>query len=296
MEIMNENRLMNEQAPIVQQINDAAVKSYFDNAKGGTAATVSMMTHEFSLPASSAKYRLQKEVKTIDDWLNNAPESGTALDVGCGAGAWTEIFASRYKSVTGIEQSNLMLTAAKKRIAHMPNAKIIEGDGRKDLPAGSFDIIFLGGLCMYLNDKDVVALLNSLTKRLKKRGSIILRESTLCKGISLAEGEYQAVYRSVKLYRELFNRAGSFQVEKRRNYGYTNLVTAEEFVTLRRKWLPFLPKNSTLLGSLTWWALRATTPVNFWALPRVFSKLKIQWPEIQNHFFRLRLKETVSGS
>ncbi len=184
-----------------------------------------------------------------------------------------------------------MLKAAKERVAHLPNAKILEGDARKDLPAASFDIIFIGGLCMYLNDKDVVALLNSLTKRLKKGGSIILRESTLCKGVSLAEGEYQAVYRSVKLYRELFNRTGSFQVEERRNYGYTNLVTAEKLVNLRRKWLPFLPKNSNLLGPLTWWALRGTTPVSFWALPRVFSKLEIQWPELQNHFFRLRPKE-----
>ena len=134
METMNEKQLINEQAPIAQQINDAAVKSYFDNAKGGTAAAVSMMTHEFNLPVSSAKYRLQKEVKTINDWLNESPESGTALDVGCGAGAWTEIFASLYKSVTGIEQSNLMLKAAKERVAHLPNAKILEGDGRKDLP------------------------------------------------------------------------------------------------------------------------------------------------------------------
>ena len=280
---------MKEQAPIVQQINDAAVKSYFDNAKGGTAATVSMMTHEFNLPASAAKYRLQKEVRTINDWLNDAPESGTALDVGCGAGAWTEIFASRYKSVTGVEQSKLMLKAAKERVAHLPNVKICEGDGRKDLPAESFDIIFLGGLCMYMNDKDVGALLNSLTKRLNKGGSIILRESTLFEGISHAEGEYQAVYRSVKLYRELFNRVDSFQIEERRNYGYTNLVTAEELVTLRRRWLPFLPENSTSLGFLTWWALRCSTPVSFWALPRVFSKLQIQWPKTQNHFFRLRL-------
>ncbi len=290
MDTRNENQLINEQAPIAQQINDAAVKRYFDNVKGGTAATISMMTHEFNLPASSAKYRLQKEVKTINDWLNELPESGTALDVGCGAGAWTEIFASRYKSVTGIEQSNLMLRAAKERIAHLPNAKILEGDGRKDLPAESFDIIFLGGLCMYLNDTDVVALLNTLKKRLKKGGSIILRESTVHKGVSLVKGEYQAVYRSVKLYRDLFNSAGPFRVEERRNYGYTNLVMAEECVNLRRKWLPFLPKNSTLLGSLTWWILRCATPVSFWALPLVFSKLEIQWPKLQNHFFRLRLE------
>ena len=77
-------------------------------------------------------------------------------------------------------------------------------------------------------------------------------------------------------------------MEVRRNYGYTSMVTAEELVDLRRKWLPFLPKDSPALGSLTWWALRVTTPISFWALPRLFSLLNIAWPKLQNHFFRLR--------
>ncbi len=280
---------MNHHDSTEPQIDDAAVKRYFDSARGGTAATVSMMTHEHNLPVSSARYRLHKEVRTINDWLNAAYDSGRVLDVGCGAGTWTEIFASRYKSVIGIEQSSLMLEAARKRVARLPNVKILKGDGRHDLPEGSFDMIFLGGLCMYLNDHDVIALLHSLKSRLVEGGAIILRESTVQEGVYLARGEYQAVYRSVNLYRQLFDGAGPFRVEVRRNYGYTNLVTAEELVNLRRRWLPFLPKDSTALGSLTWWALRGTAPISFWAMPRIFSQLSIPWPRLQNHFFRLRL-------
>lgn len=280
---MNQNNLTEP------QINDAAVKRYFDNTTGGTAATVSMMTHEHNLPARAAKYRLHKEIQTISDWLNAVDGSGRVLDVGCGAGAWTELFAKRYKRVVGIEQSSLMLKAARERVASLPNVKILEGDGRHDLPKGSFDMIFLGGLCMYLNDADVMALLHTLKSRLTAGGSIILRESTVKQGVILSQGEYQAVYRDVNLYHQLFDGAGSFRVEVRRNYGYTNLVTAEELVDLRRRWLPFLPKNSTALGSLTWGALRVTTPISFWALPRIFSKLSISWPILQNHFFRLRL-------
>lgn len=272
-----------------RQIDDAAVKKYFDNAKGGTAATVSMMTHEYNLPASAASYRIHKETETIRDWLGAVHQTGSVLDVGCGAGTWSEIFAERYKTVIGIEQSSLMLKAAKERTAHLANVKILEGDGRHDLPEGPFDMIFLGGLCMYLNDDDVMALLKAMKSRLNKGGSIILRESTLHQGVSLSEGEYQAIYRSVCLYRQLIDGAGSLNVEVRRNYGYTNLVTAEELVILRRKWLPFLPKNSTTLGSLTWWVLRGTAAISFWAMPRIFSKLSLSWPRLQNHFFRLRL-------
>jgi hypothetical protein len=55
---------MNHHDPTEPQIDDAAVKSYFDNASG-TAATVSMMTHEHNLPASAASYRLNRETETI---------------------------------------------------------------------------------------------------------------------------------------------------------------------------------------------------------------------------------------
>jgi SAM-dependent methyltransferase len=272
-----------------QQIDDGAVKRYFDSFSGDTAATLSMMAHEHNLPASAAKYRLHKEIRTISDWLNAVHDSGRVLDVGCGAGTWTEIFARRYNTVMGIEQSSLMLKVARERLACLSNVEILEGDGRHDLPEGPFDMIFLGGLCMYLNDPDVMMLLHSLKSRLVEGGVIILRESTIPQGVSLSRGEYQAVYRSVNRYRQLFDGAGSFRVEIRRNFGYTNLVTAEELVNLRRRWLPFLPRDSTTLGFLTWLVLRGISPISFWALPRILSQLSIPWPRLQNHFFRLRI-------
>ena len=280
---------MNLHTSAQQQIDDATVQRYFEGAGGGSAATVSMMSHEHNLPASAARYRLRKEIATIGDWLDAVGDSGHVLDVGCGAGAWVEIFAKGCKSVTGIERSPLMVEAARERVAQLRNAEILLGDGRRDLPEGPFDLIFLGGLCMYLEDTDVVALLQSLKGRFRKGGSILLRESTVRQGRAFAQGDYQAVYRSVSLYHQLFEDAGTFGVEVRRNYGYNSMVTGEELVDLRRKWLPFLPKNSPTLGSLTWWALRATTAISLWALPRMLSQLNTSWPKLQNHFFKLRL-------
>ena len=282
---------MNRHETPEQKIDDATVKRYFDGAGGGTAATVSMMAHEHNLPSNAARYRRHKEMRTISDWLNAVGDSGKVLDVGCGAGAWTESFGKRYKAVIGIEQSTMMLKAARERVAYLPNVKIFEGDGRYDLPEEFFDMIFLGGLCMYLNDCDVMALLRSLKSRLVEGGAIILRESTTRQGVSLSQGEYQAVYRSVDQYHQLFDGVGSFRAEVRRNYGYTSMVTAEELVNLRRRWLPFLPKDSTTLGSLTWWMLRGTAPLSFGLLPRMLSLLNNPWPRLQNHFFRLRLVE-----
>ena len=65
-------------------------------------------------------------------------------------------------SVVGIEQSPSMVVAAQTLLAPCPSAKVVEGDIREDLPEGPFDLIFLGGLCMYLNDLDVVRLYQDL--------------------------------------------------------------------------------------------------------------------------------------
>ena len=276
--------------PPGDQIDDDAVRRYFDGEGGTAAAAMSMMAHGHNLPSRAVGYRLSKELRTVGPWLDNVSKSGRVLDVGCGAGAWVEIFAQRYKSVVGVERSSLMVEAATMRVAHLSNAQILQGDGRQDLPEGPFDLIFLGGLCMYLSDADVLELLGSLKRRLDKGGSIILRESTVRKGMHLAKGEYQAVYRSVELYGQLFADAEFFPAEVVRNSAYSNLVIAEELVAFRRKCLPFLRKDSLLLGRLTWWGLRGITPISFWALPLALSALNIPWPRLQNHFFRLRLQ------
>ena len=271
------------------QIDDAVVERYFDGAAGTGPAAMSMMAHEHNMPSGAVGYRLSKELRTIGPWLDKVSKSGRVLDVGCGAGAWVEIFAKRYGAVIGVERSSLMVDAAAKRVAHLSNAQILQGDGRQDLPTGPFELIFLGGLCMYLGNSDVVSLLQSLKARLSDVGTLILRESTVREGMLLAKGEYQAVYRSVDLYQELFEEAGIPCVEVRWNSGYTSMVIAEELVDLRRKWLQFLPKDSRLLGYLTWSALRVASPLSFWALPQVLSQLKVPWPTLQNHFFKLQL-------
>ena len=272
------------------QIEDGAVERYFDGGSGTDAATMSMMAHEHDIPSSAVAYRLTRELKTIHDWLDQVEDSGRVLDIGCGAGAWVEVFAQRYGPVIGIERSHHMVAAARRRVADLSNARIAQGDGRKDLPEGTFDLIFLGGLCMYLKDADVLELLKSLKSHLSARGIIILRESTVRRGRLLAKGEYQAVYRSVDVYGELIANAGIPAPEVRLNPGYADMSLAEELVDFRRKRLPFLPKRSSFFGSLTWWVLRAASPISFWILPWVLTRLNIPWPTLQNHFFKLRLQ------
>ncbi len=96
----------------------------------------------------------------------------------------------------------------------------------------------------------------------------------------------------MKIYQDLFREAGFPTFEVRRNYAYTSMEIAVELVETRRKNLRFLPAQSPFFGALTWYSLRAIAPLAFWLLPRALSRLQIDWPRLQNHFFRLRAPES----
>ena len=268
-------------------IDYEVVRRYFNDAADGESVAASYMAHGQNLPPGAVRYRFEVERRTIADWLDEVPQSATVLDAGCGAGAWTTVFANRYARVLGVDGSSSMVEAARRHTRNASNVEITECDVRVALPDHEFQLAFLGGLCMYLNDDDVVALLSDLKHRVGSAGAIILRESTVLGNRRVATGQYQAAYRTVEDYEELFARAGFSRVEIRRNYGYTSMEIAIELVGARRRWLPFLPRQSTLLGAMTWWCLRLTAPVSFWAVPRVLERLNVAWPGLQNHFFRL---------
>jgi SAM-dependent methyltransferase len=115
---------MNKPDSSDKRIDYTVVRRYFQAAGSNTAATASYMAHEQNLPESSVRYRMRKEIATIADWLEAVPRAGRVLDLGCGAGTWTKVFADRYGSVVGIEQSSSMVAAARTLVAPSPSAKI----------------------------------------------------------------------------------------------------------------------------------------------------------------------------
>ena len=81
-----------------------------------------------------------------------------------------------------------MLQAAQQRLAGIATVDFIQRDARDTLPDGPFDLVFLGGLLMYLNDADARALVARLGERLAKCGAIILRETTVTEGRQFGQG------------------------------------------------------------------------------------------------------------
>lgn len=280
----------------MESINYETVRRYFDKTANKATAAASYLAHDHELPESVVKYRFAKESQALEAWLQAVPASARVLDVGCGAGAWTTVFARRFAKVIGVEASESMASAARERTKELANVEIVQADARAPLPSGTFQLVFLGGLCMYLEDADAIDLLKRIRSQMSDNGVVILRESTTGNRFA-ASGDYGALYRTVNDYQVLFAQAGLPSIETRRNWGYTAMEIAIELTNLRRRWLPFLPRNSARLGAVTWGVLRAVAPVSFGLLPRVLDRARLPWPNLQNHFFRLQASElsTVQG-
>src|SRR5680860_1452399 len=197
------------------------VRTFWENA-AEEAESASYMAHEQGLPRDCVAHRFALERAVVDRWFAGLGPTASILDVGCGAGAWTELFAQRYGRVVGVDASVGMLAAAGRRLAGQGNVELVRGDALTVALDGEFQGVLVGGLLMYLDRADAVALLVRLGE-LAPRGRIILRESGIRSGVEVHTGPYTVVYRSVQEYRAVAAEAGLHVVAVEHNRGYAHM-------------------------------------------------------------------------
>ena len=242
------------------------------------------MMDGFGFPASAGRFRFHAESAIVQQLIRNAKvdTTGAVLDLGSGVGYWAEYFALKFKKVVAVEASTPLYERMVQRCSSYDNFTPIHDDVISFEPEGRFSLIFLGGLLMYLNENDAIALLKKLKPFLASGGIILCRESTVRNGTVTREGDYQAVYRSVPTYRNLFNRCGLTVVQTCLNAPYILMQMGCELI---RKWqAKGLGKLIPAVGRLTYWGLRLGNP---W-ITRIPAVLGIDFPELTNHFFLLR--------
>jgi len=78
------------------------------------------------------------------------------------------------------------------RCRPLANVKMVHGDVMPFQPEGRYEVIFLGGMLMYLNKDDVICLLRKLFPFLQPGGIILCRETTVRNVDITRDGDYQA--------------------------------------------------------------------------------------------------------
>ncbi len=241
------------------------------------------MMDDFGFPASAGNFRFRAESRIVRQLTRDVKRDGKILDLGSGIGTWAEEFARHFSQVTAVEGSRTLFQALRTRCSPYPNLLPIHADVMTFEPDACYDLIFLGGLLMYLNEKDVVDLLRKLVSCIEPDGMILCRESTVRGDAVALKGDYQVIYRSVSDYERIFGECGLSVRRVERNEPYALIEMGSELV---EKWQHAMPVRFQALravGHLTYFGLRLGYP---W-ITRVPKALRIPFPKLENHFFAL---------
>jgi len=263
------------------EIDYAKVNRYWEEATPSVLGPY--MMDDFGFPASAGKFRFQAEFRIVQRLTQGVKQDGAVLDLGAGIGVWAESFARRFSLVTAVEGSSALFGSLQKRCAPYANLRPILGDVMTFEPDAKYDLVFLGGLLMYLNQRDVIALLWKLARCLEPGGMILCRESTVRRDALALRGDYQVNYRTVPEYRRLFGQCGLKGRDGERNEPYVLIEMASELV---EKWQDAVPARFQALqavGHFTYFGLRLGNP---W-ITRLPKALGIAFPKLENHFFSL---------
>jgi len=149
------------------------------------------------------------------DWLERLvlrrhfllSEGARVLDLGCGTGRVGIAFTKKAKNVTAVDYSEELLKIGKSycKKKAIDNIKFEKSDVTQFNDNYKYDLIFIGGVLMCLNDEDVQKTLRNAKALLAKHGKLIIRDS-------LAENKrevknYYTVYRSINDLKNLMERA-----------------------------------------------------------------------------------------
>ena len=242
------------------------------------------MMDGFGFPISAGRFRFRAECRIVNRLIRGVSPGGCVLDLGSGIGFWAEYFARRFSQVVAVEASNPLYEALEERCAPYLNVKTINGDVMRFRPEDQYDVVFLGGMLMYLNEEDVVSLLRKLIRSLQPGGIFLCRETTVRQGTTTRQGDYQAVYRSVAEYKRIFAECALSVLNVQVNVPYVLMQMGCEIV---KKWKVLVPaplQNNPVVGRPVYWGLRLGYP---W-ITRVPAALGLAYPEFTNHFFVLQ--------
>lgn len=267
----------------------AGVARYWKSARPSILGPY--MMDDFGFPAGAGQFRFRAEKKIVARLMSRCDHAGTALDLGSGIGHWTEFFAHQFAQVVAVEASPQLFNALEERCGSLPNTTLLHQNARSFRPRQDYEIVFTGGLMMYLNELDAIDLLGRLRPCLGPTGLVICRESTVRDGTMTRNGEYQAIYRSVPIYERMFRKAGFEVVFVEPNVPYMLMQMGCELV---KRWKALVPRQwqfIPIVGRLIYLALRLGNP---W-ITRMPATLGFAFPELTNHFFVLRPRPAPVG-
>lgn len=159
-------------------------------------------------------YRFCYEEKIIPFFIKKfVTKKSNVLDVACGTGRNSVLFSQFFDHVDAFDISDSFIEENKKRFIEYKNISFFTNNVTEViLPERKYDLIFLGGICMYLSDEEMKVFLQKIKQSLVPGGTIISRDSVSPEATSFYS--HIKVYRNEKDYEKILQENGFFIQEK----------------------------------------------------------------------------------
>lgn len=193
------------------------IQEFFDRRgeKKKLGSKYNYVLYQDDCPELAVKRDLQEKEKISQ--ILHLEAGQRVLDIGCGIGRWGEYLLEKGIYYVGIDGSHKMIERAEKNLKGYSERKLIKGVFQ-ELPgclkmAGEekpFELVFVNGVFMYLNDKDYRQALKDIHNVCAEHCELYIKESMgIVKRLTLNQiyseslaQNYSAIYRSVKEYRQ----------------------------------------------------------------------------------------------
>lgn len=172
--------------------------------------------------ASSSLARKSQLLAAIKPLLDESPNLGTVVDIGCGVGAPARYLAGHYERYIGVDQSEEMIRAAAMFNRGNPKAEfIVESVKSRDLPQNVADVILSDGALHHITELDDA--MDSLARIAKPSAFLVVREPQNGNPFLQAMRWMRGIVDSSYSREQIFFSEGSLR-ELFSNHGITDLL------------------------------------------------------------------------
>lgn len=143
------------------------------------------------------RYRFSLEELLLRHFIKKfSSEYSRALDCGTGTGRNALALSNYFKWVDAFDLSQTFIATNKKRFNYKKNINFFYASFQElSISDSKYDLIFVGGVFMYMGDDEIKDALNLILRQLTKTGVLIIRDSI--------SHENSQIINKVKIYRSL---------------------------------------------------------------------------------------------
>ena len=161
--------------------------------------------------AEYADKRAKDFIMNVLNEVVKLKESANVLDVGCGPGKWSIIFAKRYRSVTAIDISSRMILLAEENAEKENLANInyrVMNVSKLNLPDRTYDLVNCVTVLQHiLNDSNWRMAIQEMARVTKNGGYILLFE--MAPNFVIKKRTHTLFIRAMRQYTNEFEKAGA---------------------------------------------------------------------------------------